>query len=417
MRNLVISTMVAGAVLSATAAFGQQSGERKVMQGPATIVPAADGSVTMTYTEYTFGYYSAADMQQMRNQASASGVSDADLQQIIASMTVSLGRPPTVAEVMVRLAAIAAQNKQNAITAFMLQNGNNNPSTYGGAGGVAFRLAQELDRLGTGGDRLNFSGEWGGAAYDWATSTGRGWPLQAAMIHNPEFAAPGTSVSKQAMLEAWDIIWANVQAHGWSLGDPLVLDLNGNGKIDVTGRSSAKYRAKGHEIFVAQGSVMFDLLGKGKAVRTEWISGRDGFLIDNRGNKARSLVKAGQNLTIANLFGDADGHTGGFAKLAREFDPKVKLAALRGLPSDLGVLKGKSLADLLVWIDDGNGIAKPDELRSLKVLGITEIRLPAQFVKDKQGEILEKATFVRNGKSGLIQEVWFAHEKSAGESE
>ncbi|MBO9541727.1 hypothetical protein J7643_14150 [bacterium] len=193
--------------------------------------------------------------------------------------------------------------------------------------------------------------------------------------------------------------------------DPLVLDLNGNGEIDVTGKSAAKFRAKENMTFVAQGSVMFDLKGTGKPIRTEWIKQGDGFLVDNRNNRAVEIVKQGKDLSIVNLFGDDGGHLSGFRKLAYLFDPNGKVASTDNpLSINLGVLKGKTLDDMLVWIDDGDGKATVKELHTLSSLGITEIKLPSRVVQNQQGEYLERATFTRKGKVFNIQEVWFANQ-------
>ncbi|HEY9898794.1 MAG TPA: hypothetical protein V6D00_06395 [Pantanalinema sp.] len=193
--------------------------------------------------------------------------------------------------------------------------------------------------------------------------------------------------------------------------DPLVLDLNGNGTIDVTGKSAAKFRAKENKTFVADGSVLFDLKGTGKPVRTEWIKGGDGFLVDNRKNRAMDLVKQGKELSIANLFGDDGGHVGGFQKLAKVFDPNGQVAAAGSNPvsANLGILSGKTLDDMLVWIDDGDGKAVAKELYTLSSLGITEIKLPARIVQTDKGEYLERASFTRRGKAFDVQEVWFAN--------
>ena len=196
------------------------------------------------------------------------------------------------------------------------------------------------------------------------------------------------------------------------VADPLVLDLNGNGTIEVTGKSSAKLRTPGNETFVKAGSVMFDLANSGRPLRTEWIRSGEGFLIDNRGDKARKAIAAGKNLTIDHLFGDTEGFHGGFMKLAALFDAEARLASASGplAAKGLGILAGQELDEMLVWMDNGDGKAEANELKTLSSLGITEIRLPARFVKNASNEWLEQATFVRHGKPQLMQEVWFARE-------
>jgi hypothetical protein len=196
------------------------------------------------------------------------------------------------------------------------------------------------------------------------------------------------------------------------VSDPLVLDLNGNGAIDVTGRSAAKFRLPGNQTFVAEGSVMFDISNSGTPLRTEWIRPGEGFLIDNRGDKARKAVASGKNLTVDHLFGDTEGFAGGFMKLAALFDAEAKLASSGGkiAAKGLGVISGKELDDILVWLDNGDGKAEASELQTMASLGITEIRLPVRFVQNEAQEWLEQATFMRHGKPQLMQEVWFARE-------
>lgn len=189
--------------------------------------------------------------------------------------------------------------------------------------------------------------------------------------------------------------------------DPLVLDLNENGKIDVTGLSSAKYRNAANRKFVKDGAVTFDLLANGKPIEVEWIKGGDGFLVDNSKNAVINTIKSGKNLTGAHLFGDTEGYPGGFLKLASFFDKETRLASTNAkLSKGFGILQGKELDRLMVWVDNGDGVAKLDELKTLPEVGITEIGV-IPTVKKESGEMLEQAYFVRNGQKRIMQEVWF----------
>ncbi len=225
-------------------------------------------------------------------------------------------------------------------------------------------------------------------------------------------ALPGRSFGSGSGSPAHNLVTKLAQERSWYYSDPLVFDLNGNGKIDVTGLSSAKIRAEKNMRFVAAGSVLFDILGTGKPERVEWISGGDGLLVDNRKNQAKQLVAQGKPLTIFNLFGDADGNPGGFFKLARLFDLEARIASAGSSvkAKNLGIIKGKELVDLLMWIDNGDGKAEAKELHTLASLGITEIHLPHRYLKNKDGELIEQATFVRNGKTHVMQEVWFGRD-------
>ena len=227
-------------------------------------------------------------------------------------------------------------------------------------------------------------------------------------------ALPARTFPSTSGTPVHNLVTKLAQSRNWYYNDPLVFDLNGNGKIDVTGLSSAKMRVEKNQHFVSAGSVLFDILGTGKPERIEWVKGGDGILVDNRKGVAKQLVAQGKPLTIYNLFGDADGNPGGFFKLARYFDLDAKFAAAgKGLNAkNVGVIKGKELDDLLMWVDNGDGKAAPNELHTLASLGITELRLPHHYLQNQDGELIEQATFVRKGKTYVIQEVWFGRDTS-----
>ncbi|GEM_PF-3592222 len=229
----------------------------------------------------------------------------------------------------------------------------------------------------------------------------------SAAIGNRPIASMGGSpahglVSRLAVTRSW-----------FYNSDPLVFDLNRNGKIDVTGLSSAKTRAEKNQRFVREGSVLFDVRGNGTPDRIEWITGGDGILVDNRKKKAEQLVAQGKPLSIFNLFGDSEGNPGGFFKLASLFDIEAKIASggSNVKADNLGLIKGKELGDLLMWVDNGDGKTEPKELHTLASLGITEIRLPHRHLNNQDGELIEQATFVRDGKTHIVQEVWFSRDE------
>ncbi|HEY9857124.1 MAG TPA: hypothetical protein V6D05_15375 [Stenomitos sp.] len=400
------------ALLGSTAALA----DTKVINGPTTTTPdVVDGKPGnwISYTEYTF----ATVEDSIRQLADGKGLSEADILTLIQYFG-NMSPTPSQDAILAKINQIAADKAMQAVLDAWKNSAQANQrlNAYGQAGGLAYQLALSMMQAAANagapvsGPAVTFSLNTN--EVNWAyNEAGRGWPLQAAMIHSGEYARSGQSIPKSLLLKAWDVVWANVQAHGWSLSDPIVLDLNGNGKIDVTGKSSAKFRNKANKTFVAGGSVLFDLLATGKPVRTEWVKPGDGFLVDNRKNAVRKLIEANKPISTANLFGDTEGHLSGFFKLAREFDPNAKLASTTGMvPKGLGIIKGDALKDLLVWKDNGDGKVTENELYTLASLGITELKLPARFVLTRDGEYLDQATFVQNGKNRLMQEVWFAHE-------
>jgi len=135
-------------------------------------------------------------------------------------------------------------------------------------------------------------------------------------------------------------------ANEGNCGSPLLIDVDGDGRPGVL----ATLVPDG--IFDRTTAVTFDLDGNGAPELVEWLQGdADGLLfVDLDGD---GLVGSG-----AELFGTAHGDRDGFARL-RRFD----------LDGD-GWVDGTEAADLRVWLDDGDGRCRPDEVRTLAELGI-----------------------------------------------
>lgn len=167
-------------------------------------------------------------------------------------------------------------------------------------------------------------------------------------------------------------------------GDPLVLDIAGNG-IDL--RS-------------ADDGVLFDLEGKGVAVRTAFVQGDDALLyLDHNGDGA---------LTDGlELFGDQSGHAHGFAELGDYDDNRD------------GVIDAKDrvFTRLRAFQDhNGNGRSDHGESHSLSDLGIASIDLHYQdtHLEDGKGNtITQAATFTReDGSRGLVADALFRYEEA-----
>jgi len=138
------------------------------------------------------------------------------------------------------------------------------------------------------------------------------------------------------------------------MGDPLVLDLDGDGKISTVGISANK-------------AVLFDHDGDGIKTGTGWVLGNDGFLvIDKNGN---DVIDNGTE-----LFGT------GYVKQ----DGSLALSGLDAM-ADLdsngdGVFDENDAAfsQVKVWRDvNQDGISQADELATLAELGIASINLAA----------------------------------------
>lgn len=173
-------------------------------------------------------------------------------------------------------------------------------------------------------------------------------------------------------------------------GDPLAFDLNGDGRIGVTGASTAQIR-KGD--YKRGRTVEFDLDGDGIKDRTEWMAGGgDGLLIDNRDGKAAT------DMNGKRLFGDEGGtFKDGIAKLKHH-----------DLNND-GKISGDELKGLEMWIDNGDAKVQAGEIKTLAELGIKEISVERNVVKNANGEELMRSTATReDGSKIMTEDVWFA---------
>ncbi len=175
--------------------------------------------------------------------------------------------------------------------------------------------------------------------------------------------------------------------------DPLVFDLNNDGKIGTTGETTAKDGVRS-----ALGrTVSFDIDGDGKKDEIEWLSGDgDGMLVDDRDGGATGAMLTDGEIDGKRLFGDEGGkYANGLDKL-RAFDKDGD-----------GKLTGKELEGLKIWIDDGDAKLEGGELKSLAELGITEISVQLKHEKNARGETLERSSFVQNGETRMSEDVWF----------
>lgn len=174
-----------------------------------------------------------------------------------------------------------------------------------------------------------------------------------------------------------------------NITSPIALDLNGNGKIDVTGQSTARDAVR-----TALGNtVSLDLTGSGKAQDVEWLDGSgDAMLVDNRDGQALS-----QGIDGKRLFGDQGGvYNNGYEKLA-QLDANQD-----------GELTGAELNGLQAWVDNGDGKAQAGELVNVADLGVSSLKTGMQLVKDANGDDLMRSLATINGRDVMTEDVWFA---------
>ncbi|WP_218509476.1 hypothetical protein [Variovorax sp. dw_308] len=174
------------------------------------------------------------------------------------------------------------------------------------------------------------------------------------------------------------------------ISTPIALDLNGDGKIGVTGATSSydkdAHAALGH-------TVQFDMDGNGTKETTEWFDGSgDGILIDNRdGNAAHDM-------NGARLFGDQGGAYG---------NGYYKLAAL-DINHD-GKLSGGELKGIELWVDNGDAVVQSGEIQTLAQHGIDAIGIEASLTYDAQGKLHIESTATRtDGSTLMTEDVFFA---------
>ncbi|HBN08980.1 MAG TPA: hypothetical protein DD435_10145 [Cyanobacteria bacterium UBA8530] len=195
-----------------------------------------------------------------------------------------------------------------------------------------------------------------------------------------------------------------------STASPITLDLSGNKFIGVTGRSTAQRRNDANS-FIAEGSVKFDLLGNGAPIRIEWMNGEnDALLVDDRQGEVTRAAQTDGIISGKNLFGNPGGYANGYMKLALILIQQCRIASAgKEIPVIKTALMGSSLDGLKAWIDRNHDAkVQPAELSTLPSLGITEIEVFPNKVKNSFGESLLQSSYVEHNKRKLAEDVWFA---------
>src|SRR5690606_21416172 len=102
----------------------------------------------------------------------------------------------------------------------------------------------------------------------------------------------------------------------------------------------------------------FDILGNGSKQQTAFVTGGDAFLALDRNRDG--IINDGTE-----LFGDQRGAANGFEELRKldtNGDGKISAA-------------DKYYDKLLLWIDNGDGVSEPGELKGLRAAGIESLSL------------------------------------------
>jgi len=133
---------------------------------------------------------------------------------------------------------------------------------------------------------------------------------------------------------------------------PLVLDLNGDGRLDVARNEWRPHSPR----FFTENARFFDITGDGTQDFTEWMSlgPGDGLLVRPENGRVDNALQ---------LFGTAGGYTDGFEKLALVQDRDGN-----------GWVEGPELEGLFLWVDvDSDGQMQPTEMRTLDEFAIQRI--------------------------------------------
>ncbi|ULO01546.1 RTX toxin-related calcium-binding protein (peptidase M10 serralysin domains) [Campylobacter sp. RM5004] len=169
--------------------------------------------------------------------------------------------------------------------------------------------------------------------------------------------------------------------------DPLVLDLNNNGRIDTITLNNSK--------------AFFDHNNDNIAYKSSWISKDDGLLVLDKNNN--NLIDNGNE-----LFGN-------FTEISSNSYALNGFEALKLLDSNEdGVIdiNDKEFNNLKVWQDlNEDGITQINELKSLKDLNITSINLNYKDTNqklDNDNTITQTATFIKDGKESLLADINFS---------
>ena len=176
-------------------------------------------------------------------------------------------------------------------------------------------------------------------------------------------------------------------------GCPIVFDLSGNGKIDITGHNSTQEKL--YTLFSIGRYVKFDIFASGEEIEIDWLQpNKDAFLVDIREGFP-------ERATGRHLFGtasskdDGESYDNGFKKLAT-------------LDADMnGLVEGAELDGLALWRDNGDAIMDKEEVLQLSDYDVTSIPVQHQTKSASYG-FLSTFAYADTGSGRIyIEDVWF----------
>lgn len=182
--------------------------------------------------------------------------------------------------------------------------------------------------------------------------------------------------------------------------DPIILDLNRDGKLDVTGKDNSVVhknhtREASTETTTGGGRITttttrvhewdtykdwnkkinYDVDGDGTVDRTEWLKegAQDGFLVMDADGDGQ--ITGNELMNESDIDGNKNVFKSGFDKARHYGDTNAD-----------GIISGDELKKFSVWVDsNGDGITDKGELKSLDQVGIVEINtLEGSFTRRKE---------------------------------
>lgn len=185
---------------------------------------------------------------------------------------------------------------------------------------------------------------------------------------------------------------------------PVVIDLNGNGQIDITGFTATQDKL--YTLFSTGRFVDFDVWGTGEKDKIDWIKGgTDGIIVEwDPANPKREIT--GLDLMGVRRIGD-DGSDmdfeNGFDKM-RSFDNNTD-----------GELTGEELAKLAIWVDNGNAILEDGEIFSFSAKNITSLSVNANTQTSFYGFDALRAYASGPRANYMMEDVWFLNARTVPE--
>ena len=191
-------------------------------------------------------------------------------------------------------------------------------------------------------------------------------------------------VVRQEVNQAGQVLDEDSRSGSFGYVSPLVMDLDGNG-VQTLAQSAG---------------VQFDLNADGVKERVGWVAPTDGLLaLDLNGN---GLIDNG-----AELFGNYTRLPNGMT--AR--DGYEALAALDANGDGVVSAADPAFDRLRVWVDaNSDGVSQPDELKTLKSLGIVSLSYTATGgVTRQNGNLLDRTASytTADGRARAMVDVWF----------